>query len=204
MTTNHSQAQSGFALLLSIIVVGVVLSIGLSILELSIKQVQLSSNARESEVAFHAANAGMECARYWRRERSAEMETGQDIDPQCFGESVGTISGTEISDGNPTGMNMSGDGEVFQYEYEFTWGDRRRGCTVINTVIASTSPLGTGLTLSDMNLIIAGYPEDPVNGYEKVCEPGSRCTTISVQGYNRPCSSRTGFGSVQREVLLQF
>ena len=83
---NFNQKESGFALLITLIVVGVVLSVGLSILDLSIRQVRLSTNAKESELAFHAANAGMECARYWRRASSSEMETGQAIEPVCFGE----------------------------------------------------------------------------------------------------------------------
>ena len=50
-------SQSGFALLMTLVVVSVIISIGVSVLDLSVKQVRLSTNAKESEAAFHAANA---------------------------------------------------------------------------------------------------------------------------------------------------
>lgn len=196
METNlyRHQNESGFALLIGLIVVGVVLSIGLSILDLSIKQVRLSTNAKESELAFHAANAGLECARYWRRASSTEMELGQVISPECFGVSPNSNTNAQITTG------VTGDGEVFQYRYEFTWGGSEPRCTQINTLVASSSPLGAGATTSNMTTLIPGYPD----GNTKYCAPGSRCSTISVRGYNRPCNTIGGFGVVQREVLLQF
>ncbi len=188
------QKESGFALLISLIVVGVVISIGLSVLDLTIKQVRLSTNAKESELAFHAANAGMECARYWRRASSSQMEVGDPISPECFNTSpdTNTIDATV-----PTYV---GDGESFLYSYEFTWGGASPRCTQINTVVASSSAIGVGVTTTNMTALIPGYP----NGTDKFCEPGARCSTISVRGYNRPCNTATGYGVVQREVLLQF
>lgn len=80
----QNKRETGFALLMTLIVVSVVVSIGLTVLDLSIKQVRLSTNAKESEIAFHAANAGMECARYWRRAASTTVERGGAITPNCF------------------------------------------------------------------------------------------------------------------------
>ncbi len=191
--TKQSSTESGFALLITLIVVGVVLSIGLTILDLSIKQVRLSTNAKDSEEAFHAANAGMECARYWRRVEADLMETGQSIDPECFGVSPDNLDFDEITTG------VTGDGQVYQYEYSFTWGADPR-CTVINTLIASSTALGGGVTTTNMTTLVPGYPD----GNDKYCEAGGRCSVISVQGYNRPCSTLGAYGTVQREVLLQF
>ena len=199
MATNVFQKKNeeGFALLIALIVVGVVLSVGLTILDLSIKQVRLSTNAKESELAFQAANAGMECARYWRREEATAMELGQNITPTCFGESADSDTDSEITSG------VVGDGEVFQYQYEFTWGGEEVRCTRVNTIVASTSALGAGVTTTNMTSLIAGYPD--VDGTDsKYCEPGAKCSTISVRGYNRPCSTTGGYGVVQREVLLEF
>lgn len=199
MTTNiyNPEKQAGFALLISLVVVGVVISVGLSILDLSIKQVRLSSNAKESELAFHAANAGMECARYWRREESDRIENGQTISPTCFGAAPVTNTVNPVP-----GANITGDGDVFQYEYEFTWGGgAEQRCTSINMVVASTSALGVGVTTTNMISLIPGYP--PVTS-DKYCNPGSRCSTISVRGYNLQCANKNGFGVAQREVLIEF
>ncbi len=200
--------ESGFALLMTLIVVGVVLSVGMSVLDLSIKQVKLSTNAKESEIAFHAANAGMECARYWRKVEAGKMEIGDSISPQCFSQSpnpntVSTIPAGVLSDSNP---HVVGDGKAFIYSYSFTWGPSNDRCTKIDTLIASSSSQSlVGMKITHMKEIFSGYPTstadpDPSGS----CEPGSRCTVISVRGYNRPCSTATGYGTVQREVLLQF
>jgi hypothetical protein len=41
--------------------VAVVVSITLAVIELTIKQLNLTVTAKDSEIAFHAANAGIEC-----------------------------------------------------------------------------------------------------------------------------------------------
>ncbi|MCA9359671.1 hypothetical protein KC850_01385 [Candidatus Kaiserbacteria bacterium] len=198
--------ENGFALLITLIVVGVVLSVGMTILDLSIKQVKLSTNARESEVSFHAANAGAECARYWRRyksdpDKADDMVRGIDISPTCFGEVPETsnpITKTNIIPDDPS------SGEVFQYQYEFEWGGSTR-CTEINTIVASSTLGAGGITISNMRSYVPGFPTTPTIPLgEATCDEGSQCTILAVSGYNRPCSSKSGYGSVQREVLLQF
>lgn len=192
MATNPTQLHkqsSGFALLLTLIVVSVLVAIGLTVLDLSIKQIRLSTNAKESESAFHAANAGVECARYWRRVASSTMEVGTAISPRCFSVAPSTNTKTDIDAG------VSGAGEVYLYDYSFSWGAKPR-CTKVSTMVVAAS--GT-TTVSNMKDYFAGYPED-----NKVCSSGERCTVLSVRGYNRACTSASGYGSVEREVLLQF
>lgn len=194
----NPQQQSGFALIMSLIVVGIVISIGLSILEISVKQVRLSTNARDSEVAFHAANAGMECARYIRRDSQAAMESGQTINPACFGATVETNTVSTVYN--------DADGTAYVYNYSFTWGDVNSGgqrCTEATTLVIVADLEGAGVTISDMDGptgLIPGYQD----GDTKSCEAGARCTVISVRGYNRTCSAASTVGTVQREVLLQF
>lgn len=194
-----TDAEAGFALLMTLIVVGVVLSVGVAILDLSIKQVRLSTNARESEEAFHAANAGMECARYWRRASATAMETGQAISPVCFGV-AGTVNPPVTLPDADLIRGADWHGEVFQYDFSFNWGGSDPRCTQVTALVASTSALGNGVTTTNITSYVPGYP----GGSDTYCEPGSRCSTISVRGYNRSCSTVGGFGTVEREVLLQF
>ena len=190
---SNQKKQQGFALLLTLLVVTVLISVGVSILSLSISQVRLASNARDSEVAFHAANAGMECALYWRREKAAQMESGADMRPiGCFGDSTpNNYSQSTITSG------VSG-GQVYRYRYEFEWGAPVR-CTQIDTIVGVASLSGAGLQIPNMRSYLAGYP----GSNTKVCEAGTRCSVISVQGYNKACGSVNDYGTVQREVLLQ-
>ena len=166
--------KSGFALLVSLVVVGSVLSIGLVILDLSIKQVRLSATTKDSEVSFHAANAGMECARYWRRQASAVMEAGDPLTANCFGDSDSAAVADITSS-----SNVSGDGNAFIYEYELTWNANER-CSSITTIVAVADLGGGGLNITDVDDFIPGYPTtDPFD-----CAAGGRCTVAAVQGYN--------------------
>jgi Tfp pilus assembly protein PilX len=185
------KSESGFALLMTLIVVTIVISIGLSVLDLSIKQVRLSTNARDSEIAFHAANAGMECARYVRRMNSDEMEKGETFSDSCFSNTV-TPTRTDI-------VNTA-DGQVFRYDYAISWGEvTAPRCSQITTLVASSSVTGAGLVITNMLTLVPGYPEN-----DKSCAVGERCTVISVRGYNKACANISQYGIVQREVLLQF
>jgi Tfp pilus assembly protein PilX len=195
-----NKRESGFALLMTLIVVSVVISIGLTVLDLSLKQVRLSTNARDSEIAFHAANAGMECARYWRRVASTTMETGGTINPSCF-------SGTRTLNNRiqiPTANLPVAGGQAFRYDYYITWQGGNH-CSQITTLVASSTAQGPGMVISGLTTygqptFMPGYPD----GNTKNCAAGERCTVISVRGFNRPCTSVNGYGVVQREVLLQF
>jgi len=209
---DNKHTQSGFALLVSLIVVSVVVSIGLVLLDVTTKQLRLSSNSTDSELAFHAANAGMECARYIRREARAAIEGDEFATPlvnpggsisgigSCFGTSVVATVGSVVVD------NLN-DGDAFLYQYEFEWGTESDRCSEVDMVVAAadifntpTIP-GNGVTITNTNMraAIPGYPR----GQDLVCPPGSFCTAISVKGYNRSCASKDSFGTVQREVLLE-
>ncbi len=197
METNtiKTKDQTGFALLMTLIVVGVVVAIGVSVLDLSLKQVKLSTNAKDSEIAFHAANAGMECARYWRRVSALTMERGGALSPTCFSS---TVSATVVDLDNTNGVTLA-NGEAFVYNYAITWQGGER-CSEITALVASSTGSGAGLSISGMTSLIPGYPD----GNIKTCSAGQRCTVLSVRGYNKPCSGITEYGTVQREVLLQF
>jgi len=205
---NIKRHEQGFALLISLIVVGVVLSVGMTILDLSIKQVRLSTSSRDSETAFHASNAGAECARYWRREKSDTpdqentdaMVLGEDVDVSCFGSD-------EIDISPESGQNEPkitvGTGKSYLYKYEFTWGAGNDRCTKINTIVTTADIDSPGpVLIANIKTLIPSYPEDTTE-----CEPGSQCTILSSRGYNKPCPAGEGafgYGTVEREVLLQF
>ena len=53
--------NKGFTLLLSLLVISVILSVGLGVSNIMIKELKLSGLGRESQVAFYAADAGVEC-----------------------------------------------------------------------------------------------------------------------------------------------
>ena len=191
--------SSGFALLLTIIIIGVVQAIALTVLSLSIKQVNLSADTRDSESAFHAANAGLECIRYWRRAESETYTTGGNQQISCFDESVPPSVRQTWTVSNE---NVSGNGVVHLYEYEISWGttDTPR-CSIMRFFLMNAAIDGSGVTLSNIQ-DPALIPGAPIN--EKLCEPGGRCTLFSSQGFSRSCENIDQLGTIQREIFLEF
>lgn len=56
--------NKGYTLIFAVIISALVLSVGVSILNISKKEFLLASSARESAVAFYAADSGLGCAAY--------------------------------------------------------------------------------------------------------------------------------------------
>lgn len=55
----------GFTIFYATLVTGLSLAIGLAIYDLTVRQLQLSETAYQSQQAIYAADAGAECALYW-------------------------------------------------------------------------------------------------------------------------------------------
>ena len=60
-----SRKANGFTLLLSLLVVSAILSVSLGIFNIMTKELKLSGIGRESQIAFYAADVGIECFFYW-------------------------------------------------------------------------------------------------------------------------------------------
>ncbi len=193
----HKQ-QNGFALLMTLLVVGAVVSITLAVIELTIKQLNLTVTARDSEIAFHAANAGLECARYVRRVASTSFEvvgTPLDtIDFECFSR---TQELDLVSNG---GLATNGNGELRRYLGEVTWGTGDR-CSVVDMLVMMVPDTETSdFEITNLHTMYQGFPQ----GDTKTCSPGARCTVAQVIGYNRGCVDTSLAGTVRREILLEF
>ncbi len=181
--------ESGFALLLSLVVVGVVVSVALTLLDLTIKQVRLAEGAKNSESAFHSANAGAECARYWRHSYSTNFEngTGDSVPVSCFG-----VSGSVVV--NKANISTGID----KYSFDLAWQTGTHRCSKVTMITMSSDPDSAGLTLNNVPSHIPSYPTN-----DKTCFPGGKCTIMSVKGYNRACAANFPLGTIEREVLLE-
>ncbi|MEI6480191.1 MAG: hypothetical protein WCO12_01550 [bacterium] len=56
---------SGFTILFAVLVSSIVLALGLGIVAITMKEVQLSGAGRDSQLSFYAADSGAECGFYW-------------------------------------------------------------------------------------------------------------------------------------------
>ncbi len=181
--------QKGFALLLSIIISSVVLSIGLTLLSVAVKQLNLSATGRESEIAFQMANLGMECARYHRALNAEDYIDGgplDDLSIECAGDEVATNNETDtsIDMGNSNGTER-------RYSYRFN-------------VDVGPEPRCIDLKIHVLN-VTADVTNYPVGRIRTDCSDGNVCTVVVSQGYNRACNLITNsLFSVQRELTAEF
>ncbi|MDP3996838.1 MAG: pilus assembly PilX N-terminal domain-containing protein [bacterium] len=75
----------GFTLLVALMTGVLLLSIGLAIMGISLKEVQLSASGRDSQFAFYAADSGMECALLWDRvPPDPDMEESPFMSPAAY------------------------------------------------------------------------------------------------------------------------
>jgi hypothetical protein len=63
--------KQGFALLFSVLISSLMLTIGLSIFGIALKELAISTAARQSVHAFFAADSGRECLIYWDIKKGA-------------------------------------------------------------------------------------------------------------------------------------
>lgn len=196
--TKQSSNQAGFALLITILVLSVVIAVTLAIVELSLKQLKLSVDSTDSEIAFHAANAGLECARYIRRVNSDNFETGATVSVNCFSNS-GSMAPLATLGFSTSGVGPNG--QVYRYRRDIEWGSapglRCTSMDIISIVATSSVTIG-GAGAATLKNRINGYESD-----DKVCQAGERCTIMSVVGYSSACNATSTAGVLKREILLE-
>lgn len=81
-------SKNGAALLMAVLMASVMLSAGLGVYQRTYKELHFASFWKQTQVAFAAADAGLECALYWDLHQSGATSAS------CFG--------ATISDWNPS------------------------------------------------------------------------------------------------------
>ena len=107
-------ANRGFTLLLAALVSSITLAIGVSIFEITQKQVILSSLSRDSQYAFYTADTGAECALYWDVKKSA-FSTSTPITPiNCASNADGTPGVINVGHTEP----LTSSPVIFTFEFQ--------------------------------------------------------------------------------------
>lgn len=95
----HSQKNRGYTLLFAVLLSSLILSIGISILTISRKELILSSSSRESLTSFFSADTGVECVMYHLK---ASNNLPEPIN--CNGYNIDYISETSTPNTRETGL----------------------------------------------------------------------------------------------------
>ncbi len=87
--------NKGFTLLLALVVTGIVLTVGLGVFDIIIREIALSAMGRESQKAFYVADTGVECALYWDI-KNGPISTTTPADIECANQTM-SAGGSLIS-----------------------------------------------------------------------------------------------------------
>lgn len=201
MRTKHN--QDGITLLVTLLLMGVLMSVGASLLNITLMQYQLSNIALSSEMAFQAANAGVECALY--KDLPKDQVTNpspfevpgdgsqQATQPQitCMGNvtslSDDSSNGAYVDLDTTNGKSINGGEQNFRFD----WGiNGSPVCTDVSVYkFYSTSGV--------VPILVGGIPMRPS---DLNCIQGETCTVIQSRGYNVACGQiTTGAKVVERE-----
>jgi Tfp pilus assembly protein PilE len=81
--------QRGFTLLIAVILASVLVTVGLALSDIAYKQVILASTAKQSQYAFYAADAALECALFYDQEYDAFNTNPTDLTSlSCNGQNI--------------------------------------------------------------------------------------------------------------------
>ncbi|TSD03513.1 MAG: hypothetical protein Athens071416_194 [Parcubacteria group bacterium Athens0714_16] len=94
--TIKQESKKGFTLLMATVVSSLLLSIGISIYNITLKELILTSYGRNSQFAFYASDTGLECALFWDIKKDAFASTTPS-NIECDGKSIENVGGTSIS-----------------------------------------------------------------------------------------------------------
>lgn len=188
MNKKHTQLRSrGFTLLLSVIIAGIVLAVGLVLLSIAQRQFQISRIGRRSEIAFQAADAGVECMKYWDRPKhGAKFNPGSSGTISCFGNILQPTDSTKREWGT-------------EQPFEFTWDN-------------GTDPIGSGEELPSLCTKVSIWKFTTGGDMESalgtttptICNSPTTCTVIVSDGYNESCGNVTSISTVERELLVRY
>jgi len=57
--------NAGFAVLFAVLLASFLITLGISIFSVSLREIQISTSVRDSQIAYYAADSALECAKYW-------------------------------------------------------------------------------------------------------------------------------------------
>ncbi|MFZ2253272.1 MAG: hypothetical protein WAW13_03830 [Minisyncoccia bacterium] len=188
MRTQHN--QDGVTLLITLLLMGVLMGVSASLLSVTLKQYQLSSISLASEIAFEAANAGVECVLYndFPKTGASPFDVNGNGTTVPEETNISCMNGVVSSDIEPSNNNTVVSGE--EQRFQFDWG------TSPNQACTNVSIYKFYSTTGAVDILINGVDMRPSSD----CPMGGVCTVIQSRGYNVSCGEITsGAKVVERE-----
>ncbi len=170
--------RQGFTIFFAMLIASLALAVGLAIFDLTIRELDLSGTAAQSQYAIYAADTGAECALYWDF-KYGTVNPG-DIDGSAFGTSTASSWPSSGSGILCNGLDIS-----------TLWGSPTKTSSAATTTftISITAPLQTYCATVSVGKFTNGS--------------GVLFTNIASRGYNT-CDSSSGVTRVERALQVNY
>ena len=180
-------SERGMTLLVTIFLMSILVAITASLLNVTLKQYLISGISEESEIAFHAADAGLLCAVYYDKSVTANGNSF-DVEPPQGGPVTINCMGVGASS---NGAALSGE----EQRFTFDWGPGL--CSIVSVYKFNELASADGDNIGPDVTIVPELNGRPT----RRCPEDTECSVIVSRGYNRSCGpSLSGLRTVEREI----
>jgi len=119
ITAKKILQKKGFAMLFAVLASSLLIAIGVSIFNISLKELQIATSEQASQAAYYAADSAEECALYWDIKMGAFPTClNNSCNPATPGDVSTSTSNTIVCNGNSTVLNFTG-GASNNYTYTY-------------------------------------------------------------------------------------
>jgi len=181
MKNKTHTTESGIALLFVILVTSVLLTVAIGISNIAYKELVFAVEARDSDIAFFAADTGLECGLYWDQNQVAQgafLQTPAITSASCAGVTF-PISGPAVTTNYSLLGSGGGSGPPTSYQYEYTF--ILPTTATCSKVIVDKLYDATGMTLTNTTVSSYGYN---VNHWDASSNPNACITPTESNNTN--------------------
>lgn len=164
------QKQKGITLFIAVVIMGILLFITFVVANITIKGALFAGSGRDSQYAYYAAEAGLECALYWDSKPAisafATSTNGSPIN--CAGS--GDINTGQSVNGSSTAVTRIGGGgnsnptSVFGFTLDKQGGNTVPYCTIVT--VTKRPDMTTYIKSRGYNTCVTGHPRRVERGIE--------------------------------------
>ena len=165
-----TKSNSGFVMLFAVLLASFLVTLGVSIISISLKEIQMATAARDSQIAYYVADSARECLLYW------DVKMG--VFPTCLGGN----DGCNINSIPPSGVQRLKPDVICNGNTPFTLSFEESNSGLTYT---ATSTTNTSAPFFQASSTLASAPvADVIITKNFIPNFSSIVTTIKAYGHN--------------------
>ena len=195
---NNNRNQDGFTILVAVVTASILLIIAMSIGGIALKEQILSASGKESQVAFFAADTGMECVLYWDQQQGVFVPDVNGNAPSTFIQTP-ICNGAAVQESNAVAVHIgqnSNDWAEYTYNLKLRNINAGSGATACAEMTITKDTNDPSYNNDDTNPNHLNPPPPSV-----LSEIARTHTIINSYGYNTCTAS---LDRVERGILANY